>query len=803
MALVDNAWYVQGATNVAVTDLTSASNSAGATLTLSITVPAGALIVVIVSEVTSAAAGTMADATNGAYTLGTSGAMSGAAGFGMVFYFANSAALSAVTLTYTKQTSGRITSLSAFYATGIATTTPLDTAVTATTAVNSATPTVTGGVPTQPDLIVGACAYSNASARTLTNSGSFVVPFSTNSGQPTAQCGGGHINIGGAVATTFNPTLAAACDNLTMIVGFKPATNTLIGWWNVTKWTAGATIAAGALRRQNATPAVGSERVFVCIVAGTTHATTEPTWTLTRGAKTTDNTVTWQECTGIAAINGDATNTPSWTITATPPGGVKNTAVTQGQVIKRDSGASYQICTTTGTAGNGSEPSFSNTAGVTTNDNTVVWTSLGVVGNFTGWQAPHARIANAFASTWGQAGNAFFVAGNHAAVQTTTITWTSPGTLAAPCNIYAVDQTAGVPPGSGNLVTTASESMNVAGNFAGGGVGIFNGLIINYGSGAVTANLRPATNNYYWEFDNCALNSLGTGANGGPLMVGLGGTFWLKNTTVQFAAASGSIALNAGQFIWENTLSAIQGATLPTNLFGSSNAGFATALVRAVDLSALGSGKTLAQPGQNPIISFIDCKLGASVTVASVASATTPTVNLIRCDSGATNYRIERYQYQGTQTTETTIVRTGGASINGTPVSWKIITTANSRWISPFQCIPLQVSNLVTTSVTVTVYGIWGSASLPNNDDIWIEAEYLGSALTPQGTLINDTKVNNLATGTPLASDASTWGGSVGSNTKFKMTVTLTAGMTGQITVRVFAAKATTTFYIDPQPVLS
>src|SRR5258707_12389648 len=101
-----------------------------------------------------------------------------------------------------------------------------------------------------------------------------------------------------------------------------------VGYAAITAWATGATIAAGALRRPTA-PAVGNERIVVAIVGGTTHATTEPTWTTTRGAKNTDNTVTWQEVTGQAAVNGDLTNTVPWSDST-----VKNPALTLGTIIK-------------------------------------------------------------------------------------------------------------------------------------------------------------------------------------------------------------------------------------------------------------------------------------------------------------------------------------------------------------------------------------------------------------------------------------------------------------------------------------
>src|SRR5712691_6435414 len=155
-------------------------------------------------------------------------------------------------------------------------------------------------------------------------------------------------------------------------------------YFAVTAWATVTAQAAGVLRRQSATPSVGNERVFACIVAGTTLVS-EPSWSITKGAKTAEAAgPTWQECTGQPGVNGDLTNCSNWTA-------IKNTAPGLGRVIQNNAGTYLFILSTAGTAGNGAEPSWTLTAGVTTADNTCTWTCLGVVGNFPKWSAPFAR----------------------------------------------------------------------------------------------------------------------------------------------------------------------------------------------------------------------------------------------------------------------------------------------------------------------------------------------------------------------------------------------------------------------------
>ena len=546
----------------------------------------------------------------------------------------------------------------------------------------------------------------------------------------------------------------------TWYVNFGNGSST--GYYAVAQWANGTVYAAGNLVRQLATPTVGNERVFVCIAGGTSGGA-EPAWTLTRGAKTTDNTVTWQEVTGTAAMNGDSS-----TADTVPWLSVKNQAVSLGVIIQDGAADTFFICSTAGTAGNGAEPTWNKTAGATTADNTVTWTSLGAISNFVAWGAPHARLANVAGTNWVAAGNQVFLGDNSAETQASEWFPNFPGTIANPLFIYCVDHTASVPPGPSNLKTTASVTTTGANDIRIVGSAYIYGITFSAGSGATNVQFWGQANSGFsqtWlEFDSCNLIKAGTTGIAIAIQFGNGGNISskvvLNNTTVKFGSTSDGIYLTNVDFEWKNTSSAIQGATLPTTLFSSGQFGYGyRALLNGIDLSALGSGKTIfgAAAGLSAY-NMVDCKLGASVTVASTPTVPSNIVDVVTSDSSGTTYQQQRYRYEGTLLPETTVVRTGGASDGITPISWKITTTANSKWVDPFSSFPIAQWNATTgANVSGFLRGIVNAAAVPNNDQIWMDLEYLGSASAPLGSFANNTKANNLATGTALAADTSAW----------------------------------------------
>lgn len=609
---------------------------------------------------------------------------------------------------------------------------------------------------------------------------------------------------------------------------------------------------------------VGEGRVFVCVIAGTTLAA-EPAWTLTKGAKTAEAAgPTWQEVTAQAAVNGNDTDTVSWTTQ-------KNTTVSIGHIIKNDAGTFLFICDTAGTSGAGAEPSFNTTVGATTADNTVTWRCIQATNSYADWAAPFARVQSACGTGWMAAGESLFVGSDHAETQAAAMSFTFPGTAINFNKIYSILHSGAITLAAATITAGASMTTTGANAITVAGLGFFiQGMTISCGSGATNAAMSMgATAKSTVVLRDCALKKLGTTANGSSLVIGSStGKITLINTTLTFGAEADRFAAQ-GNFTWLDTPNVLLGGAVPSALIGSSST-TTFARLEGLGFGAFTTFQILVQDpssGNPSIVSMSGCLLGASaIPSANQSVGNQQRVDVTNTDSAGTNYTFSRYTTAGTLTQETVVVRTGGAS-NGTPVSMNITTTANNSWLIPFGTPPITKWNAATgTNRVVTLYGVWNADALPNNDEIWIGVRYPGSASSPLSSFVTNSKANNLATGTPLTADSSSaWdslvtarvnsetvavgakrkvasnpgrvffceaigsgvlaaaepaayatavdgegvadgGATMRAAVRFALTVTLSApqpAMAGPMYVTINAAKLSSTFYVDPKINLS
>lgn len=454
-------------------------------------------------------------------------------------------------------------------------------------------------------------------------------------------------------------------------------------------------------------------------------------------------------------------------------------------------------CTTAGTTG-GSEPSWTLTKGGTTNDNTAVWTE--VTGNSSyGWSAAAARLTLFANLGWAAAGDTIYVANDYAETRT-FISNNWPGTSASPNRVLCVDPAGSVPPVSADLSTGATATGTASSNS-------ITGSVYTYGVSYITTaafNTSIGGGDNRMTFERCAFRQ--TNASAQDLIVGSSSTdqsnvTTLKNTTVEFGHSGSGIRMVGGKFEWLNTASAVVSGTLPTNLFlGTTTNGISSIVLDGVDLSALGSGKTIiAANGGTNTTSIRNCKLGGSVTVAATPALPPNRVTLEISDSGATGYRQEIYDYAGTLTTETTIVETGGASDGVQAISWKVVTTANAKQSQPFATFQIAQWNTATGSAKTATIEIVNDGTTLKNTEVWVEVEYLGSSSYPLASVVSS-GADVLSAGSNISTSNITWTTTgLSSPTKQYLQVSFTPQMVGYVRATVYVGKASQTLYIDPK----
>ena len=420
------------------------------------------------------------------------------------------------------------------------------------------------------------------------------------------------------------------------------------------------------------------------------------------------------------------------------------------------------------------------------------------------WALAKATLAGAFSAC--AAGDTVYVSQVHAETQASAMNLGGPGSSANPVKVVCVNDGAEPPTAlatSATITTTGNSAFDIYNNT------FYYGITFSCGSGAVSAQTKLASSGGNSRFENCKFIKAGTVGNTAAFrLADLGsGRLELNNCTFKFGATNDSLSM-AGAVVWKNSVAVDGAGSLPTSLFYNAT-GNAPVILDGVDFSAMTGSPTLwnaAVLTAARLIVYRNCKFSSgTIPMPTPNNPESGEHFIINSDSGATNYLHSVVGYYGRQDVETSIVRTEGATDGTTPISWKIITTANSKWAFPFESIPMAVwNNSTAANVTVTVYGVWGGGAVPNNDEIWMEVSYMGSSATPIATFntANGT-ADFLAAASAQGSDSSTWGGST---TKFKMSVTLSApqpAMKGLIYVTVKAAKPSTTFYVDPRIVLS
>ena len=424
------------------------------------------------------------------------------------------------------------------------------------------------------------------------------------------------------------------------------------------------------------------------------------------------------------------------------------------------------------------------------------------------WDLAEATLAAG--ATDAAAGERVWVSQSHAESPggSTAITITSAGTLASPCHILCGNDGAEPPTA---LATTATVTTSGTGALSIKGSIYVYGITFNCGTGASSAvlNLANSGNHEVQKYESCAFNVVNTGTASAAILIGSTSTrvvhVELRNCSVSFGATAQSFKMYGATLDWIGG-SLAAGAAIPTALFtfteDGSNLRPVCVNVVGVDLSLAGSGKSLVNAAlvSNGVISFIDCKLGASVALTSGTWAGLGgRVRLHNSDSADTNYRMEEQCYQGSIVNSSTITRTGGANDGTNGIGWVMTSAANAEYPAIVLDSPeiVKWNETATGTLTVTVEIATNNVTL-KDDECWLEVTCQGTTSYPLGVVTTDCKSSILATAANQDTSSVTWANVPGTPVKQYLRASITPKSKGFIKAKVMLAKASTTVYVDP-----
>lgn len=414
-----------------------------------------------------------------------------------------------------------------------------------------------------------------------------------------------------------------------------------------------------------------------------------------------------------------------------------------------------------------------------------------------------AKAATTFATavSASSAGDDIILGHDHSEALGGNTTYTFPGTSAAPNRVISCTSSAG------GSTKTYNKADNIQIDSSGGVRDItlvghvkFYGVSLKTGDDLIFTTLATTV----W-FDDSVIELSSAGAlfllTAGQVSV------FLKNTDVNFsggaAAAAFKLLSGSNLFEWHGGTVSWAG-TQPTALFNNSK--FAPIVsVAGVDLNAITSALVDVSDLAVYLATFHHCLInsGVSLITGTIALAGTK-VLMSGCDDTTGNdlYRLEYVDYYGSIVHDDSIYYDSGASDGTTNISWKFVTTANATEFSePLISPPIVVWVDSTGSKTFTVQINWDSATNVQNDEIWLEVEYLEASADTDSAFANDGMADIFATPADQATNAESWTGTGGftNENQQALAVTATVNRVGPVICRVHMGKPSTTIYVDPK----
>lgn len=335
------------------------------------------------------------------------------------------------------------------------------------------------------------------------------------------------------------------------------------------------------------------------------------------------------------------------------------------------------------------------------------------------------------------------------------------------------------------------------------------GITLRLASSSTRTINLAATDGADQTIENCYL-WVGTTASGGSVILGAGssssnGSVWSKNSTWRFGAASQGITLGARLLVEGGSISSAGSA--PSTLFNSFYPNAAPVWFRGVDLSFLGSGTLVGSAGSGAVtFNFDRCLLGTSYVALATqtpANLSAAEVYILDCSTGSAQGLYGYHNAQGSVVSDTGIKLTASAAGQ----SWKVTTTANASFYTPFVTPWISFYHSGTSAITPRIEILRdGSTTAYNNDEVWSEWLVKVTASSPLATLYSDRRgLTSSAAAQDTGAGTGSWTGASGTawSGKCDSGASVTPASVGDLSGRLCVGAANATVYASPEPLVA